>query len=303
VSLRRSPQLTPASLAARRANARKSTGPRTEHGKARVALNPLKLGRYAIELPERLARAGYPGGAARWHEIRSRIAQTFEPALTVAEPEGSELTEYRDQGNPAHHSGKRSPKQDPGNPKHESEKGIPKRYEKRMDRLANWVWCSHRGWQQPVGAKLESLSESGEKVTRLSQPSMNWSAPRIRVHNPWARLGLVFYSQRRRGWFLGQLAGRIRGLDVPDAGCEMEAGLRSRVYRLGRPRFWERIRYCLDREGYYHPEWRGPYRKWRRELANSSEAVWLEPHPILAALQQQQEAQAGGRRSSAEASE
>ena len=34
--LRRSPQLTPGSLAARRANALKSTGPRTARGKARV---------------------------------------------------------------------------------------------------------------------------------------------------------------------------------------------------------------------------------------------------------------------------
>jgi hypothetical protein len=39
--LRRSPRLTPRFLAARRANALKSTGPRAPCGKARVSLNAL----------------------------------------------------------------------------------------------------------------------------------------------------------------------------------------------------------------------------------------------------------------------
>ena len=49
--LRRSPQLTPGSLAARRANALKSTGPRTACGMARFSLNSLKHGR-AMVLPD-----------------------------------------------------------------------------------------------------------------------------------------------------------------------------------------------------------------------------------------------------------
>jgi len=44
MSLRKSPRVTPAMLAANRANAKKSTGPRTSAGKARVRLNPLKRG-------------------------------------------------------------------------------------------------------------------------------------------------------------------------------------------------------------------------------------------------------------------
>jgi hypothetical protein len=44
MSLRKPPVLTPASLAARRANALKSTGPRTPEGKQRVMLNALKHG-------------------------------------------------------------------------------------------------------------------------------------------------------------------------------------------------------------------------------------------------------------------
>jgi hypothetical protein len=49
--------------------------------------------------------------------------------------------------------------------------------------------------------------------------------------------------------------GVIRGARDPALGPELEGGLRSRTYRLARPRYWERIRYCLDREGYYHREW------------------------------------------------
>lgn len=75
MSLRKSPCLTPASLAARRANALKSTGPRTQCGKARVALNPLKHGRRAVALQEKLARAGYREGEALYCRIRSRLSR------------------------------------------------------------------------------------------------------------------------------------------------------------------------------------------------------------------------------------
>jgi hypothetical protein len=53
----RSPKLTPARLAACRANARKSTGPRTAAGKARSSLDALKHGRYARCLARSLERA------------------------------------------------------------------------------------------------------------------------------------------------------------------------------------------------------------------------------------------------------
>src|SRR5271167_2228443 len=50
--LRKSPVRTAALLAANRANAQKCTGPRTPQGRARVALNVLKHGAYAVNLPE-----------------------------------------------------------------------------------------------------------------------------------------------------------------------------------------------------------------------------------------------------------
>jgi hypothetical protein len=58
LSLRRSPQFTPASLAARRANALRSTGPRTAAGKARSCLNALRHGRRARDLRAKLGRIG-----------------------------------------------------------------------------------------------------------------------------------------------------------------------------------------------------------------------------------------------------
>ena len=280
MSLRQSPQLTPASLAARRTNARKSTGPRTPHGKARVALNALKHGRYATGLPERLARARCPKSEARWHEIRARIAEAFGDSLGS---DSESLAANRQRQTADLDEKQRSA------PIFRQDARPDTRPDKRIDRLASWVWCSHRGWQHPEGTKLECPLDSEERKTRLRHPSMTSNPSRILIHNPWARLGLVFYTQRRRGWVLREVTAQIRGGEAPQEG--VEAGLRSRVYRLARPRFWERIRYCLDRDGYYHPEWRGAYRELRRQLRNSPMAIWLEPHPIRAAQQHQADGQ------------
>jgi hypothetical protein len=62
MALRQSPRLTPALLAANRANARHSTGPRTPAGGARVALNPLRHGRYARGGARKAAAGGAIGG-------------------------------------------------------------------------------------------------------------------------------------------------------------------------------------------------------------------------------------------------
>jgi hypothetical protein len=280
--LRRSPRLTPASLAARRANARKSTGPRTEQGKARAALNSLQHGGYAVNLPERLARAGCRQEEAEWRKIRARIAGALTPAPAVS---------GREAGGPP------ESQRDPSAGLRPEESNLDRkspRIEKKIDRLANLVWCAHRTWRQPAGAELEYSLESILSRTRLSQLSQIW------IHNPLARVGLVFYAQRRRGWTVRQLLARVYGRRTRGLGHELEpvmepeleTGLRCRVYRLGRPRFWEQIRHCLDREGRYHPEWRGRNRELRRELRNSPMALWLEPHPILAA--QRQEAEQAG---------
>jgi hypothetical protein len=274
--LRRSPRLTPALLAANRANACRSTGPRSAHGKARAALNALKHGRYAAGLPERLQRARCPEAEAQWHAIRARIAEAFKPTIPAkpAVPTGPTMPDGRPRAGA---------------------------FQKSIDRMANWVWAARRNWQHTARTKPESTLESVENGTCSVKPSTNW--PGIAIRHPWARLGVVFYVQRRRGWRKRQVSvrlweslGRYPGAGTwkpPDPGPEFESGLRSRIYRLGRPRYWEQIRYCLDRRGCYHPEWRGPYRKLRREMRESGMGAWLEPHPFLA-LQRQQEANQGG---------
>ncbi len=75
--LRKSPVRTPALLAANRANAQSSTGPRSPQGKARVALNALKHGHYAVRLREKLAQAGDRGGESQYQWFRSEIATAF----------------------------------------------------------------------------------------------------------------------------------------------------------------------------------------------------------------------------------
>ena len=67
MSLRQSPTLTPALLAANRRNARKSTGPRTARGKAQARMNALRRGdrsRLRRGLLVSLLNAP-PGGVAR----------------------------------------------------------------------------------------------------------------------------------------------------------------------------------------------------------------------------------------------
>ena len=305
MSLRRSPRPTSASLAARRANAGKSTGPRTGQGKARAALNALKHGRYAVGLAEGLVEAGCPVDEARWQTIRDRMAQVFAPP-TPAERAWEAQAEHASEARAQHGSNAQPPRSEAGVTKYQQERQerlerMEQQQQKRIDQLANWVWCAHRGWRQAFldsrpapsrgqalrgedrGVKLESLAESVDKLSRLQQPSMNCA--RVQIRHPWARMGMVFYTQRRRGWMLQQAKSVLwemidPGHRSPEAGPELESGLRSRAYRLARPRYWERIRYCLDREGYYHPEWQGPYRQARAELRQAGLAVLLEPHPI-----------------------
>jgi hypothetical protein len=77
MSLRRRPTVTPAWLAANRANARRSTGPRTVGGKNRVVLNALKEGRHARNLGENLRRAKSQGDAELFQWILDQVGAAF----------------------------------------------------------------------------------------------------------------------------------------------------------------------------------------------------------------------------------
>ena len=69
-----------------------------------------------------------------------------------------------------------------------------------------------------------------------------------------------------------------------------EQGLRCRVYRLARPRMWERPKLCLDKWGGYHPEWAATFRRARREWMGTDMEVWLEPHLVQATMRRMEEA-------------
>jgi hypothetical protein len=77
MSLRRRPTVTPAGLAANRANARRSTGPRTVEGKNRVVLNALKEGRHARNLGENLRRAKSQEDAELFQWILDQVGAAF----------------------------------------------------------------------------------------------------------------------------------------------------------------------------------------------------------------------------------
>jgi hypothetical protein len=277
MALTRPRRLTPASLAARRANALKSTGPRTIRGKARVGFNALKLGRHAARsarLRERLIRAGYDRQEALYGQIRSRIAQAF----------GTPTAEARS----------------------------------RCDALATEVWClatrpealearlrtKPKNYRKQTGLDLRASSHqqigteaSGAGVQGSGADSQGTGigdqglgAPRLYfvIRDPWQRIGLRFWVQRRRYWTLTRLRQMLSGADVgaglvpaqagrpqgvplqaatanrtPASGRRLERAVRSRVFRLAKPGAIERYHYSLMPNG--EPDWdREP---WKTALA------------------------------------
>lgn len=155
--------VTPKSLAARRQNALRSTGPRTRRGKARVCLNALKHGRYALvtarstRLREKLLEGGLTGREAAYGAVRSQVAQAI--------------------------SG-----QDP----------VSRR---KIDAIALSAWCLALR-AHPPGTKLESPLNSASKRHQVSA-DCRLARRRYRLVDRWTRAGLVFWCQRRPqlpGW-------------------------------------------------------------------------------------------------------
>jgi len=161
--LRRSPILTPAALRARRLNSLQSTGPRTDRGKARVCLNALKHGRYAIvvarsaRLREKLLEAGHTGQEAAYSVVRSRVAQAMRA-------------------------------QDPAS-------------RRRIDQIALRAWCLSLR-THPSGTKLETPVVSGTNRDQVST-ECRFALRRYSLVDRWTRAGMVFWCQRRPslpGW-------------------------------------------------------------------------------------------------------
>ena len=173
----RSTSVTPRSLAARRSNALKSTGPRSRRGKARVCLNALKHGRYAVlagrstRLRTQLLEAGQTGQEAVYGAIRTRVAQ----AMRAQDP-----------------AARRS-----------------------IDQIALRAWCLTLR-MHPSGTKLESPLLSRGNRSRVSTQS-GFTRRRYSIVDRWTRAGMVFWCQRRQrlaGWPRGYrlYEGRVRSL-------------------------------------------------------------------------------------------
>ena len=77
MSLRKRPTVTPALLGANRANARKSTGPRSVEGKNRIVLNALKGGSHARNFRENLLRARSKEDAELFQWILDQVRTAF----------------------------------------------------------------------------------------------------------------------------------------------------------------------------------------------------------------------------------
>ncbi len=243
--------VTPKSLAARRSNALKSTGPRSARGKARVCLNALKDGQHAVfaarapRLRQRLIDAGQPEEEAIYGAIRSRIAQA-------------------------------SPIQDPA-------------ARKQIDRLALLAWC--QAWKtHPSKSKLESSVNSMIYDFWVST-RCGFNRQRFSIIDPWRRAGLVFWRQRRHRVANTRAAGlagstnpavessnqrlgaalepaasplhrHARHADAPRQ--VYEGAIRCRLYRLAKPGALERNRYKVLPDGSPDPT----LQSWKHFKAN-----------------------------------
>ena len=94
------------------------------------------------------------------------------------------------------------------------------------------------------------------------------------MEDPYRRIGVVFWVQRRRYWNSKRSAWVLSGLDPVPTVEELrvlEGGLRCLVFRTRKPRNWdERFRYGLDRQGNFRPELYLQYRReYRRALRSA----------------------------------
>ncbi len=93
MSLRQRRKVTPRMLAANRANAQKSTGPRTASGKARVALNGLKHGHYTGRLfRSQLVRAREDVGLYDW--LYRQMCENIRPVGKAQWARAEELARW-----------------------------------------------------------------------------------------------------------------------------------------------------------------------------------------------------------------
>ncbi len=201
MSLRQSPTRTPAVLAANRANAQKSTGPRTARGKAQVTLNALKHGGYAGRLfRSNLLRAREDVTLYDW--MYRQICDNFRP---VGKPQWAEAERLARKAwcscRSARQEGLRSGRRPP---------------------TSSSVWCLLRIPTCLGGSGTNPLYAVQSMDRRVTFPL------RIRIVVPKTSIRLQFWARRRR-WVWPRLP--LMGLsDFPahlDAGVLVKKALEA----------------------------------------------------------------------------
>ena len=91
MSLRKSPQLTPQLLAAARANARHSTGPRSPAGKQNSKLNALKHGAYVCAENQRESMLALGEDPERFQALSEELQSAFTPGDALQEKQVEDL--------------------------------------------------------------------------------------------------------------------------------------------------------------------------------------------------------------------
>ncbi|MGO9273618.1 MAG: hypothetical protein ACLQOO_25835 [Terriglobia bacterium] len=123
---------------------------------------------------------------------------------------------------------------------------------KQAERVTALVWTM--AWRAGIfGCKPQS-----DLFCLLSTPLFSHETPiRFRIKDHQRRIGLVYWVQRRRYWTAERLCQDLMSdepVPIPAVGQVIEDKLRKRAFRLGRPRFVERMQYRLDRDGVFDPD-------------------------------------------------
>jgi hypothetical protein len=120
---------------------------------------------------------------------------------------------------------------------------------KQMERMTAMVWCL--AWRAGVlGPKPQS------RLFRRDSRQLPRTRLLIRMKNPWLRIGMVYWVQRKRYWtgkrFVQDVLNGVPS-PVPTVAQALESKLRKRVFRLGRPDFLDQVQYGLDHDGFLNP--------------------------------------------------
>jgi len=116
---------------------------------------------------------------------------------------------------------------------------------RQLDQMTTAVWCVARR----LG--INGLKPRSSVFSERSEPPQISILP-IRMADQRRRVGITYWVQRKRYWTPERViraAFNQYPAGVPTLGEALEEKLRHRVFRLGRPGLWDRLRYGLDEHG------------------------------------------------------